>query len=162
FFVGETPTDGAKQHPLRVGSGNTEIRARRLAALASANPVGEMSGRALQHGGRLVVAFHLRTRNQADTLTAAPGPQVALGTDEDLVKTSNIFLGQPLGYRKILCQVALVPVDGHRRHFSGFDVLVRTLRELKLARVTRVSDRIYPLPRGTLDARGIAELQGPI
>src|SRR5262249_22729551 len=123
-FVRETPANGAKQHPFRVGSGDAEVRARRLPAFTGADPVLIMTRRTLQDRGRLFVAVNLGTGNGAPTSTATAGTQVALCTNEDLVVTSKILLGQSLWNRKALCQFSLVPKDGDGRHFPGFDVFV--------------------------------------
>src|SRR6185503_8440824 len=89
--------DRAENHPLRVRTGDREVRARGLAAFARAHPVALMTGRARQASRRQLVFRPTGTWQEADALAATPSAQEALRADEDGIVAASLLLAGTAG-----------------------------------------------------------------
>src|SRR5260370_37294088 len=105
--------DYAQQHPFDERSGYVEIRARRVAALAGANPVAVVAGRARQQRLRELVVLHLRHRDKPRLLAVGAGGDHAFIADNH----AAVGLGDN-GVRIVLRLFEILPVE-HPADESG-------------------------------------------
>ena len=81
----------AEHQPLRVGAGDGEVGARRRAALAGANPVTLVAGRAGEERGREGVVRPTGSGQKAHAPAAAAGAQVTLAPGEDAIVSAALL-----------------------------------------------------------------------
>src|SRR5262245_37679741 len=84
--------NGAESHPLGVRTRDAEVRARRLAALARADPIALMTRRTRERSRRQLVRRPPRSRKQSYAFAAAAGPEISLRSDEHRVVAAALRL----------------------------------------------------------------------